>query len=355
MICYPLKRLHVILFVVALCGGAHAQTGGGLAVSDGEFTFTDLARGRIARLDREGRLRVLVNDVHCHNIALGYDGYIYGEAVGTNGGGTGDALGIWRLSPDGGREWVMPPTASPLEGVWIARDAAGNSYGWHADSTGGRIVRRSPDGSAQVFYGCSGELSSVGGLAITPRGVVYTTDAGDLRRMHPDGTIETLANGVVSTRTGGIPGRSDLFNHSVGVAVAMMGGRETMLVVDHYNQRVLAWSESQGAHVLWNTSNWLTRVTNGGLGWQVTGVAVDSDTVYVLEAFQAPALIADLVGSPRIRRLEPGGTSTIVASVASLKVRVTAILLAGGMILVVVFFSRRLRRRRRKSASVVAK
>ena len=327
---------------------APAQTGWGLAVQDGAFTFTDLTRGRIARVESDGRLRVLIPDVHCHNLAPGYDGFIYGESVGTNRGGMGDVLGVWRLPPSGELEWVQPPAASPADGAWIARDAAGNTYGWRAEGIEWRIVRRAPDGSATLSMGRGGEFANVGGLAVSRAGVLYALDSGDLRRMAADGGVTTLARGIASGRTGGIPGRQDLFNHSVGLAVAEIGGQETVLVVDHYNHRVVAWNERDGARVLWSTSSRLVRLTNGGLGWQVTGVSVEGGAVYVLEALAGPAIVADVVGSPRIRRVGADGRSTIVAHVASAPVRAAAGTLAFGVVALVLYLGLRRKWRQRR-------
>ena len=265
------------LATAASADSARAQAGWGLGVVNGEFYFTDLTRGRVVKLDPAGRVRVLIEDVHCHNLAPGYDGRIYGEAVGANRGGAGDVVAVWSLTASGERTWAMPPTARPPEGVWIARDAEGNAYAWQGEEgRTSRIVKRSPAG-----------------------GVVYVADSGHLRRIGPDGAVETLARDAVSLRTGGLPGRADLFNHSMGVAV---GDDETVYVADHYNLRVVRWDRSRGAVVIWSGADWLSRLTDGGLGWYPGGVAADGADVYVLEVFHAPGLVADLVGSPRIRR-----------------------------------------------------
>jgi len=269
--------LLLALATAASADSARAQAGWGLGVVNGEFYFTDLTRGRVVKLDPAGRVRVLIEDVHCHNLAPGYDGRIYGEAVGANRGGAGDVVAVWSLTASGERTWAMPPTARPPEGVWIARDAEGNAYAWQGEEgRTSRIMKRTPAG-----------------------GAVYVADSGHLRRIGPDGAVETLARDAVSLRTGGLPGRADLFNHSMGVAV---GDDETVYVADHYNLRVVRWGRGRGAVVIWSGADWLSRLTDGGLGWYPGGVAADGADVYVLEVFHAPGLVADLVGSPRIRR-----------------------------------------------------
>lgn len=292
----------------------HAQTGWGIGVINGEIYCSDLGRGQVIRLDRDGKKHVLLDDIHCHNLAPGFDGFIYAEAVGTNRGGMGDIVAIWRVSPDGQSEYAMPPTSRPVPGVWIARDSAGNSYGWHAEGERvSQILRRTPEGSTSVLAGSAwgfadgagdtARFSHVGNLAVTMDGTVYLTDGGHLRRIETDATVTTLARDIVSSETGGLPGDFGLFNRSQGVAVATVDGQECVFIVDHYNQRVVRWTALDGAEDLHTTSNWLSRLTNGGLGWFVRGVAASGHDVHILEAFSAPGFVSALIGTPRIHRV----------------------------------------------------
>ncbi|MGH9779054.1 MAG: hypothetical protein ACRD5I_11645 [Candidatus Acidiferrales bacterium] len=317
------------LAMAASAGSARAQAGWGLGAVNGEVYFTDLTRGRVVKLDPAGRLHVLIEDIHCHNLAPGYDGRIYGEAVGANRGGAGDAVAVWSLTASGERTWAMPPTAQPGAGVWIARDAEGNAYAWQGEEgRTSRIVKRSPAGGVTVLAGgawghadgrsAEAQFGFVGGLAVTRAGVVYVADSGHLRRIGADGAVETLARDAVSLRTGGLPGRADLFNHSMGVAVS---DDETVYVADHYNLRVVRWDRGRGAAVIWSGADWLSQLTDGGIGWYPGGVAADGADVYLLEVLRVPGLVADVVGSPRIRRYSPDGSSLVVAVVASTPLR----------------------------------
>jgi len=108
-----------------------AQAGWGIGVIKGDIYLSDLDRGQVIKLDRNGKRRILVDDIHCHNLAPAFDGSVYWEAVGTNRGGMGDTVAIWRLSPNDELDYLMPPTPTPTLGVWISHDATGNSYSWH--------------------------------------------------------------------------------------------------------------------------------------------------------------------------------------------------------------------------------
>ena len=326
------RILPVLLLLLLVLAGfpARAQTGWGLGVVNGEFYFTDLTRGRVVKLDPVGGVQALIEDVHCHNLAPGYDGRIYGEAVGANRGGMGEEMGIWSLTTSGERSWLMAPTAPPIEGFWIARDALGNSYAWQGElGRVSRIVKRTPAGEVIVLGGAAwgqddgrgdaARFGQVGGLAVTRDGIVYLADSGHLRRLDSDGVVQTLARDLISPKTGGVPGRAYLFNHSVGLAVSEDG---VVYLADHYNRRVVRWDHARGAAVIWEyAESWLSRLTGGGIAWYPGGVAVAGPDAYVLEVLQVPGLLADLVGSPQIRRISPDGSSTLAASVTSAPLR----------------------------------
>lgn len=329
---------------------AHAQSGWGLGVVNGEFYFTDLTRGRVVKLASTGRVHSLIEDVHCHNLAPGYDGRVYGEAVGANQGGMGEEMAIWRLTPSGERSWLMPPTAPPTEGVWIARDELGNTYAWQGElGRVSRIVKRTPAGEVIALAGAAwgqadgrgdaAQFGQVGGLAVTRDGVVYLADSGHLRRLAPDGVVHTLARDLLSPKTGGVPGHAYLFNHSVGLAVSADG---VVYLADHYNRRVVRWDQARGTAVIWESAEaWLSRLTGGGIAWYPGGVATEDSGVYVLEVLQVPGLLADLVGSPRIRRIAPDGSSELVTAVASAPLRLGLAAATVALILGVVALRRR--------------
>jgi hypothetical protein len=302
-----------------------AQTGWGLGVVKGEIYFSDLDRGQVAKLERGGVRRILLDDIHCHNLAPGYDGFVYCEAVGTNRGGAGDTVAIWRISSDGHPDYLMSPTSKPTPGLWIARDSAGNSYAWHREGERtSQILKRTRDGQIAVLAGSdwgfadgvkeAARFSQVGNLAATAQGTIFLTDSGTLRRITADGTVTTLVRDIVSPRTGGLPGDFGLFNRSQGIAVATFDGQESVFIVDHYNQRLVQWSARDGSRVVYNTSNWISSLTDGGLGWFVRGMAVDGNDVYVLEAFTSPRFLSNLIGTPKIRRILPDGKVVTVAT-----------------------------------------
>jgi hypothetical protein len=291
--------------------------------------FADLTRGRVARLVPGNALEVLIEDIHCHSLAPGFDGNVYGEAVGTGRGGVGGVVGLWKISPDGSVEYVQPRSPTPEPGMWIALDGLGRSYSWHGEGERtSRIFRRSRDGEVSILTGGEhgfrdgppgeAQFGAVGAIAATFDGILFVTDSGHLRRISPHGEVETVAANLVSERIGGLPGDFGLFNRSVGLAV---DEEENVYAVDAYNFRVVRWHRARRGEVVWDSSDWLSRLTRGGLGWHPRGVAVNGADVYVLEEFGVPWVLAELIGSPRIIRISPGGHSETIIAVAGWRLR----------------------------------
>jgi len=351
-----------MLSVSLFCATALGQSSWGLAVAgDGTIVFCDIERDRVWRFVPGKRREVLLEKTHCHNLAGGYDGRVYFEDVG--GESRGDPLlSVVELAPDGTLRTLTGPAENPDPSIWIVRDAAGNGYAWQAESGKfSRILRRSPAGEVEIHAGSewghtngprdAAQFGQLGGMAVTPGGVLYVSDSGHLRRVLPSGEVETLARNVVGTGPGGLPGDRGLFNHSMGVAVFGAEGTETVYVVDRYRRNIVAWSTTRGPLVIFRSRGLANAISGGGWGWFPTGVAATHDGIYVMESWPLPSALAGLVGSPRIFKLEANGHTVEVVRVASLPLRggalTAAFLLAAGAGLA-------LHRRRKKRSRVRA-
>jgi hypothetical protein len=270
---------------------------------------------------------------HCHTLVLGYDGNVYGENVGGESRG-GGFVGVWRLTPQGERTFLLPLTTNPDPAVWLVRDSAGNSYSWNGNpETKGlsQILKRTSDGTTRILAGTvwgfadgPGEMARLGqvaGMAAKPDGTLYIADDGNLRRVSPDGTVATLERGIVSASVGGLPHLGGLYNHHLGVAT---DSHNTVYFVDYGRRRILRWDPVSGVHVVAESrgvANWLTR---GSWGWRPTGVAAMGDSVWVMEDWGLPTFAADLIGNPRVRKISPDGRSTTLVAIYSQAARAFA-------------------------------
>lgn len=350
-------RARAAILVLLLSLGANparAQAGWGLAADrHGDLYFCDIQRDRVWKLGRGGKLRLLLRQNHCHTLLSGYDGNIYGEDVGGESRGEGP-LSLWKLTPQGERSYVLPPTTRPDQSIWIISDPAGNSYAWNGNpelKRESQILKRTPDGVVAVLAGTdwgyadgrSGEakFGNVAGMAIGLDGTLYVAEEGNLRKVLPDGSAKTLERALFSKVAGGLPGHSGLFNHSVGVAV---DAQNNVYVVDYGNRRVIQRAPDGAVTTLWQSKGIANALTHSQWGWRPTGIAIVDNGAYVLEDWPLPTFAAELIGSPCVRRVLRDGSVHRVVCVASNVTRALSGAVLVGTVLLVALWRRRRRR-----------
>ena len=328
------------LAVAAVCLGCvlvgRSQASWGVAATpEGSFYFCDITRDRVWKLEPTGALRTVATQNHCHSLVLGYDGNVYAEDIG--GESRGELrVALWRMTPAGRREDILTLTDKPDPSLWLVRDAAGVTYAWKGQpGATSEILKRTPEGTVTSLAGgqwghldgraSAARLGNVGAMAVTPNGILYVVDDGRLRKIDQDAMVSTVTSLVFSPLTGGLPGVAGLYNHSMGMAVDSAGG---VYVVDYGNRRILRIdadgtltrvAQSQGV------ANWLT---GSGWGWRPTGVSLRGGSIYVLEDWPLPVLLADLIGSPRLLKVRADGSKEAIASVTNPLVRGVAALFA---------------------------
>ena len=311
---------------LVLSSTAKGQSNWAVAPDDhGGFYFCDIQRDIVWRWEPQG-LQRLFDHNHCHTLVLGYDGRVYGENVGGESRG-GGMVGVWRITPEGQREFLLVPTTKPDPSVWVVRDAEGNTYAWDGNpetKRHSRILKRSPRGGMIILAGGEWGLADgaadtarfgpVAGMAVTAEGTLYLVDNGNLRKVSADGTVTTLERDVCSTVAGGLPGIGGLYNHHVGVAVDAHG---SVYVVDYGRNHIVRWDAADGARVVFQShgiANWLSA---GGWGRRPTGVAIEKESILIMEDWALPTFAADLIGNPRVSRLTANGKLATVAAVSN--------------------------------------
>jgi sugar lactone lactonase YvrE len=313
-----MPRTRLLLYAAALALAAllpattTAHPATGIVVdAQGRIYFSDLET--VWRLDAGGRLTVFragVRGRHVHELSIDRDGNVYGGDITYEPSTQKWIEAVWRRTPDGREEtYLVAPTSDPPRGLSIRRDAVGNTYCVEQDrhvNRETRILKRTPRGEVTTLAGgdyghadgrgTQARFQFVGGMAFGPDGSLYLSDAGDLRRVGPDGEVRTLAEGLEEpmpddTLTG--------YGGLMGLAVDAGGN---VYVADYGRRRV--WKVAVDGKV--------SRVVRSDAPWSPTGVATTRDgRVLVLETGFTPP---NVYGGPRVRELSPDGTLKILAT-----------------------------------------
>ncbi|TAK17321.1 MAG: hypothetical protein EPO35_03305 [Acidobacteria bacterium] len=329
---------------------AAAQSSWGMGVTrTGSIVFCDRVRSTVWRIDSSGRRTAALEGVSCRAVATGLDGEVVGESTPVDVTTT-RGVGVWRLDANGLTEWLMAPTLVPAPGVWIARDATGRAYNWTGVGSGSAqsaIVAQDPSGlhtdiaggtrGNRDGFGRDAAFDNVTGLAAAPDGSLLVIDNGNIRRVHRTGLVTTEALGVVTDSHIGLINAPGLWAREIGIAA---DDRGEAVVVDPAAGRVVHIDRAGRAVSLWAPSGWSQRLTGGRWGWRPAGVALLGRTYYVVDEWVGPAVIADIVGSPRVMQVDDAGNVTRIASVPGWTARI------GGVLLLLVLLSLVVRRRR---------
>jgi sugar lactone lactonase YvrE len=192
-------------------------------------------------------------------------------------------------------------------GVAVSRD--GVIY--VADGGAHRIRRLTPDGRIETVAGGTrgfadgqskaARFDTPSGLALDPTGVLYVADTGNhaIRRITPDGFVSTLAGDGAPGATGSGTPR---FNGPIGVAVDA-GGR--VIVADTYNDRVQAIAPDGS----------VTTIAGGPVPGHEDGIASDArfDTPCGVAVDRDGNIYVADTGNGALRRIDRHGTVTTIA------------------------------------------
>lgn len=310
---------------------AFAQAGWGIGVQrNGAIFFCDRERSTVWRVDADGHRSAIVAGVTCHAVVTGPDGSILGE---TTPGDVTDTrgIGMWQIDGASAVQWVMPPTLTPARDAWLVRDALGRMYSWTGSGIGSahsEILRRDVTGTTMVLAGAqwgqrdgigfSALFGNIGGFALAPDGSIVVADSGNIRRISLLQNVQTEARGVVTDSHVGLLKVPGLWGRELGVAADTTGAA---VVVDPAAGRIVRVDRNGHVTPIWEPVGFSQRVSGGRWGWRPAGVAMMGRTYYVLDEWMGPALLADLIGSPRLSQVDGEGRVTRIASVPDWTVR----------------------------------
>jgi hypothetical protein len=257
-----------------------AHPGWGIVVdSHGNTFFTDLKQ--IWRMSPDGQKKVVVPNVHSHELYLDAAGTLSGEHLWYDNRRQKWGHYLWELTPDG-RVIRHPAQEGFRSGVSFVRDPSGRMY-W-LDGT--RLLRREPDGKASQLADLGTDFTTPGKasggiLTAAADGTAYIVSDGALVRIAPDGHASKVAGGLAghtwTTFT------MQPWHYVMGLAVDGNGN----VYVANAGARKLKKVSPMGR---------VSTVLKAGFPWAPCGVTVHGSNIYVLE-------YADVGPGVRVRTL----------------------------------------------------
>jgi hypothetical protein len=308
----------LFLFLILSPGQtAHANAVASVVVApNGTIYFSDYIRDRIWRLDPQRRLSVFLDGKHTHHLVLDAQGNLYGEHR-PKAGGRREA-DLWRATPGG---QVTNLSVPGYEGSVFLRGDDGTIYFLQRC----QLVRVAPDGKREVLAGkdCDdkawtdatlryGHLH--GSLAWAPDGSIIFTDAWLLRKITPQGKVLSIAEGSPANLFEPLPNELQP-KRGAGLAVNSQG--EIFILESHFDGCIEKLPRKEDESISY--------LACAGHFWTRNGLSFAHDKFYVVEERgPLPKILADIIGSPRIRRISLDGKQETLAIISSPDTRVAA-------------------------------
>ena len=188
--------IFIFLFLVSFTIAAHPGIG---IVKDrkGNIYYTDLAK--VWKISLDETKTIVVNGVHTHELYMDEHDNLYGEHLWYNGESR-DTWGhyVWCLKNTGELVKEINPTEGFLTNYSFARDSLGNMY-WVERFTSSKIIKKTRNG--EIIKLAEGKFGFIGWLTCAKNGSLYFTESNRLRRLQPDGQLETLAENIGTKST----------------------------------------------------------------------------------------------------------------------------------------------------------
>lgn len=285
--------LRTVLILVATCflsSPVISHPGSGIAVDRvGQVYFLDTGSG-LWKIDAQGRLTQLSATMF-HWLALDEGDRFASTQLPS--GALGDVLKV------GAKPTLLLSSDYP-----VAIGEEGSLYYPSGPPGGLRIMRMMPAGGTSVLAtlppASSGPLPHLNGIANSPDGSLYYTENNSVRRITAQGRVSTVA--MVPALVGGpsIPGTNQ-HPYLRGLAVNAGG---VIYVADSGDARVLKITPTGKITTLLQLQS----------PWSPTAVALFGNDLYVLEYLHT-AVESRRAWLPRVRKILPDGTATIIATI----------------------------------------
>ncbi|MCI0540013.1 MAG: hypothetical protein L0Z50_32810 [Verrucomicrobiales bacterium] len=200
--CYAGRAVAMLILALGLAGSnvAYGHPGVGIVRdSRGNVFYTDLAQ--VWRLAPDGSKSIAVTNVHTHELCLDAEDNLYGEHLWYEGVTTKKwGHYVWRRSPNGEVQKIIPPAEGFLTHYSFVRDRAGNMYWADRQTPGGPAIRkRSPSGATTTVLQ-NASFRDIGFMTCSPGGTIYLIDRSDLIRIGPDNRMQVVAERLSGDR-----------------------------------------------------------------------------------------------------------------------------------------------------------
>ena len=320
------RRIRAIVLAVLTVGGllalaasnAQAHPATGIVVDrKGQVYFSGLET--VWKIGTDGRLTVFragIRGRHVHELSIDGQDNIYGADISYESSTKKWISDVWRMSPEGKFDYLLPPTSEPPRGVSIWRDGDGNMYFVDQNNHLKQqtlLLRRTPTGAVTTLAGgayghvdgkgTQANFGSVGGMAFGTDGNLYMTDGTSVRRVSMNGEVTTLAR-ELNFRTP--EDKPTLFGGAYGNLTGLaVDANGNVYVADAGNRRLLKVDRAGKVDVVLRTDP----------PYFPNGVFVTpSHDLLVLEVGFA---LPNISSGPRVRKISAAGQNSILASIGS--------------------------------------
>jgi sugar lactone lactonase YvrE len=277
-------------------------TSGVVAAADGTVYFVDSFRSTVWRVPPGGAPVAFVTGRNGRMLQLDDDGSLCGTHHDAN-----RELVVWCADPDGRVTEVARPELPAQYGSSFVLQG-GRLIGvsglsrrsgvhlWRADEHE-RHVLAGGEWGVRDGAAAHARFLPIGGMTRAADGALLVTSGSTVRRVAPDGSVTTLSAGERLLRP-----RHSLLTRLVGEVPGHLTG-----IAEAANGEIYVANPGRGAVVRIDAEGRADDIVTTGGGWSPTGVATAAGYIYVLE--YGPGV--------RVRRIVPGGETTVVALVRS--------------------------------------
>lgn len=175
-----------------------AHPGVGIVMDSKQNVFyTDLKH--VWKIDKAGKRTIAVQNVHTHELYLDKDDNLFGEHLWYEGEASDKwKFYVWKFTSDGKTERVVPTTEGfPINHSFV-RDEH-HMFVAHRESNCQQILKKDERKTLVHSKGC---FKNIRWFTRSQNGNLYLIDGPDLKKVDPDGNVETLAPSIAERNHG---------------------------------------------------------------------------------------------------------------------------------------------------------